>query len=743
MPDKKQQLEQRLNEVNRRAAVRSAAVSYQNDTIKVNPRNYETQAYYEVSTGRIVRNVTSAEKSPEDIRIEVSHEAKHAANARLGIPDVSAEQFYKLQVMDEVSAHIVSVLCWREEYLNAPDKKKFIEEEQSRPVSSRRCPLGYFEAVAEGKIDPASRDPKEFDREMALIARDEFESMSSKYSGYVSQYTSLTRGYMNTTGRDFGENDAEFEKYAKHYMTISGVDFRKYLNDGYMEQIYMPDGIETASKNLAGNSDADEAQLLFDGGMVYDGSVSLEQYHKLLQHKVIANSIMYNHGSSQEKSEMANGSHAYDESITQSYEIFKKLSSYGGLYGSNRMEKQVNDNMALALSRADGNVADNDAEFEKKLKEIYMLPGTNIDLRDHINGFDPDDVPLAESEAVKEFLRDPEKYKAEHPYQRSDQGVLEHNEGDVKWAEHSDQQRVSEVKSVEAFNSEGDFLQAERESRRLQQELEQLKKAEEKKKAQPLTAAPKPVMYKLMDGVKAYFSSGSQQQFDHAELKSVIGDDGSRTDVAYLDGQKHGAEISRDRDGNITDVKFYDHGREMDVQGRQINIESGTREIDGKTESVSRVLLDGKPFGAEVVEGEDGIKADFYGTDGNLISGRNGAEIDVSAEYKITEEEPPRQEETQGRQEDEPVSQKREATEEDYCHEASDTLRRGHNRIAEMRAKMAAGHSERMTAGREEDSVGQRLRELRFDSVRRSQGTITPSRINAQQLRQLLQRSNE
>ncbi len=769
MPDnKRQQLQRRVADAQKRSSRRTKSVQYQNDSIKVTPWNYQTSAYYEPSTGRIVRNVTSVQKSEDDIRIDVSHEAKHASNARLGIPDVSAEQFYKLQMLDETSAHIVAVLCWREEYLKAKDKKQFLEEEMSRNLSARRCPIDYVEAIAEGRINPESKDPKEFDKEMTLIARGQFESMSSDYSGYTSQFTSATRGYMNIPGKKFAPDDAEFEKHARHYMTIAGVDFRKYLEPGCLEQVRMPDGIKNSSKSMAGNGNADEGQLIADGGLIYDGTVSLEQYHKLLQHKAIANSILYSHRSPEDRAKLASGS-SLDEDVTSSYGVFKELSSYRNLNGSNRMEQFVDDNMALALNRAEGNVPDNDAEFEKKLREIYTVPGTNVDLRDHISGFNPDDVPLQESEDVKEFLKDPEKYKAEHPYERSYQGVLEYNEGDVKWAENTEDQRVSDVKDMEAFDSEGDFLKAEREKRELEQELERLKKLEEKKKVQPLTTEPKPLMYRVLDGMRVYFKPDPQQQFGSAELKSEVNEDGSRTDVAYLDGQKHGAEVVRDKDGNITGVKLYDRGQEIDPDGHQLDVRSGTQTVDGKEVKATQVMLDGKPFGATVVEdGEGNIKADFYDKNGKLISGKNGAEISASTEYKAAEEQetetpentPAAEQQTKPEEQETEMPENTPADEqqakpenmsevseaqkpEDYSHEVSDTLQRGHNRIAEMRAKMAAGHPDRLTIGREASPAERRLQELRFDSAHRSRGTITPTRINIQQLGQLLQSVNE
>lgn len=613
-------LKKRLNEASKRATNRTTAVQYQNDTIKATPHNYQTSAYYETSTGRMVRNVTSFTKNKSEaaIHAEISHEAKHASNASLGLPDVSAEQFYKLSVLDEVSAHIVGALSWREKYLAAPDKKKFLDDclnTNLSTITSEGIPLTYFEAIRDGKINPESDDPKEFDREMELIAREEFNNLSDKSSTYVSQFEAITRGYMNRDDKSFQQNDEEFERFAKHYMTISGIDFRKYLDKDATSQIYIPDDIHSASQNLEKTRDADQAQVVASGGLIYNGKISLEQYHKLLQHQEIANNILYNHRDPEERAALAAGDRRFDSSIKDTYDVFKGMVK----------EKDIKPSMDLALSRANKNVPDNDEEYERLLKQIYTIPGTNVDLRDHIEGFDKENLPLKENAAIDEFLKDPEAYKKAHPYERCYQGVLTHHEGAPEWQQADENNKVSEVKTVEVFNSDGDFLAAEREQRALAAEL---KRKEEEQKIEPLYT-PKnletytPIGDNMMVQIK-------NPEFKTAELKTTINDaDGSSTEVALLDGKKHGLEITRDKEGNITGYKVYNHGEEMDTQKHAIEINSKTE--NGLT-AVS-VTLDGQKFGAEIVSDTNGkTKVAFFEEGGALIQGT------AQASYAKTEE---------------------------------------------------------------------------------------------------------
>ena len=71
----------------------------------------------------------------------------------------------------------------------------------------------------------------------------------------------------------------------------------------------------------------------------------------------------------------------------------------------------------------------------------------------------------------------------------------------------------------------------------------------------------------------------------------------------------------------------------------------------------------------------------------------------------------------------------------------SESMQKGHAKIAEMRAKRAAGHEEISSSTRDETPMAARLRELRFENAQRSSGNITPTRINAMHLANLLEGS--
>lgn len=304
-------------------------------------------------------------------------------------------------------------------------------------------------------------------------------------------------------------------------------------------------------------------------------------------------------------------------------------------------------------------------------------------------------------------------------------------------------------------------------------------------RVEPLSTAPKPksTPYRILDGFKGYFSSNSSPQYKNAEMKSTINQDGSRTDALYIDGKKHGAEISQDKNGEITDVKAYDHGKPMNLNGHKIDVRSDEKEINGKKIKTNQVALDGKPFGAVTAESSDGtVKADFYDKNGQRMSGAKGAKITKTTEYApaapaqqqdqtqaAENTSKPQQSETRAQQQkpaqptenqtapaeteqsQQRKTQPQEQTQtqaagqqvevskpENYAHEVQDNMKKGHNRIAEMRAKLAAGHSEKLSAESEESPAEKLLREKRYESAHQSRKTVTPTRINAQQMESML-----
>lgn len=767
---RKRELQERQQSAMKRMSARTTSIKFQTDTLSTYNYFNTADAYYEPNTGRIVSNVKGGEKEVAKTKVDIAHEAKHASNAKLGIPNVSVEQFYTLSVLDEVSAHTVSALAWREEYLKAPDKEQFLDEQLNRNLSNINVPLSYMEAIRDGKINPESKSSADFEKEMKFLVKEEAESITSSYGGYEKQFKSGARLYINSSDGNFASNDKEFERHAKHYMTIGGLDFRKYLPDNYQEQIKVPAEIQNASKDMASNGKAERAQIVVANGLPYDGSVSLEQYYNLLQHKEIANNIMYNIEDSDLASLKA-GENDADYGIQSSYDIFKSKSQYS--------KEFVEANMDYAFHVADGNVPDNEAAYQQKLKEIYTIPGTDIDLRNHLNNFSVEDIPYKDYEAINEFVKDPEKYKAEHPYKNIVEGKLEYHEGEPEWAQPTDDSRVSDVQTMDVMDSESDFLAAELEKRRVDEELQKIKEQEEKERlekekqaqaqaVEPLTTAPQITKGQFTTDGKTYTYDIPVEQYKNVEIKSIINEKGERIDYAMIDGRKHGLATLKDENGNIKEVKAFDHGKEIDLSKHNLEIKEDTKEVNGHQLKRSLPILDGKPFGAVTVTDENGkTKADFYDAKGQRMTGQAGAKItkktemvntsgsEVSSNQPVSNERPVVEDkieeqtksepevkpvQTQQTSEEVPVEQaeskqqeqqqpteQHETTsseeEQSYEQRVTDSLQAGHSRVAAMRAKLHAGHEENKVTAYE-NSKSSAIERLRFETSTRPTAVV-------------------
>lgn len=432
--------------------------------------------------------------------------------------------------------------------------------------------------------------------------------------------------------------------------------------------------------------------------------------------------------------------------------------------------EEVRDILTIAK---DPNRAD---EFATLKQRMAGLRGKSVSLDEAVVNMDKFRLPLDGSS--KEEVLEEMRQKAEE---------------DARWAEeynkkHPQKERISEAYHKSITDMESNLLKDELEARR-----------EAEREVKPLTTKPQTLSYKLMDGVKYYFNR--PQQYQNVELKSYVNERGEKIEMTLVDGKKHGAAVLRDENGNIKEVKAYDNGQEIDLSKHKFGIDEQERTINGKPARATTFMLDGKPFGAVVVETADGTKADFYDSRGVRMEGAAGAKIRrteervesardsvkqtmPSAEAEHSEEAVPAakenvpaetadtlQVENKPHEEKVQTSHSEETTrveEKEVAMEKADTLqakktplaedeqvqpadsvrqvaqgmRRGHDRIAAMRAKVAAGHEADRTAmyrevlgGNDNTEVIRRLR----SSKTISSGVVRPTAISADLLKKQLQ----
>ena len=199
------------------------------------------------------------------------HEQKHRDNSTQGMYRyaVSAEQVFKLNVHNEISANIASLIYLRDEYLRTGDISVFDKE-------SKRYKF-YVDAIKSGEIDPFSNYKENFDKEMALIANGTRDMWvrhfgNSYFDGHINK-AELLGDRIKQRAMFYDQN---YERAKKIVYTIGGVDFTEYMD----KDVEVP---ERGKKKVLTSR-----QLLDEGFLPrYDGKMSLMQYQNLLQHALV------------------------------------------------------------------------------------------------------------------------------------------------------------------------------------------------------------------------------------------------------------------------------------------------------------------------------------------------------------------------------------------------------------------------------------------------------------------------
>ena len=199
------------------------------------------------------------------------HEQKHRDNANQGIHAyaMSVEQAYKACMHNEISANMAELIYWRNEYIKTGD---------IAVLEDYRCHslFGFYtKAVKSGEINPFSNSKEDFDKEMSLIANGTRDMWLSEFGRevYIEQNSNSALYYGETDGKHAEFYDQNYERAKKIAYNIGGIDFTQYLD----KDVEIPE--QGKIKILSGEKLVEALEL-----PKYDGSMSLLQYQKLLQH---------------------------------------------------------------------------------------------------------------------------------------------------------------------------------------------------------------------------------------------------------------------------------------------------------------------------------------------------------------------------------------------------------------------------------------------------------------------------
>lgn len=246
-------------------------IDFQVDTLGTKTR---TGGYYDSGTNSITVNYVEGDDTFNKWSKSASvliHEQKHRDNNTQGMYRyaVSAEQVFKLNVHDEISANIVSLIYLREEYLRTGDISVFDEE-------SKRYKF-YVDAIKNGEIDPFSSYKENFDKEMSLIVNGTRDMWVRHFgNSYFDEHIYKAELLGDRIKQRAMFYDQNYERAKKIIYTIGGVDFTEYMD----KDVEVP---ERGKKKVL------TSKQLFDEGILprYDGKMSLMQYQNLLQHALV------------------------------------------------------------------------------------------------------------------------------------------------------------------------------------------------------------------------------------------------------------------------------------------------------------------------------------------------------------------------------------------------------------------------------------------------------------------------
>ena len=574
------------------------------------------------------------DKAPQDAPQELTlvHERQHQINEQKGVRSaiVSLDENYQRDVHDEVTALIAEKLEIRKQYKDCQTD----EELQAFFNKFAKLPehADYLYALRTKEINPNSTSPDDFKKEMAFI-----KDSSIRYRADPSD-DAYKRSWMRNTKIYLQQNPAEIKsnpnalKKAVHDMyVIGGFDFNTVGNQDI--HLIENQAVQTADNFLAQGGNPKKILRFLDQG---DSSYKLaetfdltglnrEQAQKVIQTAFISEylsqniagdlvlglkpSYDFNYISGSQRNQVA----TYLDIKEDIWEKNGTLSEKGDEHKFEDMMKQAKQVTLDAkgwYEAFQNNIRSKKFTADEIYDRVQEFHGKTINFDETVSN--ADDLKLPLDGTSKDKILDALTQKENKQKEISEQYAKDHPNETVL----SDTYVVS-ITDFQSSLLKDELEKLEEEQRKLAETLEPLYPQKNLK-----TYAP------LSDGMMVQIKN---PEFDTAELKITTNDaDGTSTEVTLLDGQKHGAEITRDSEGNITDYKIYNHGEEIDLSKHTVELKTETK--DGI--NATSITLDGQKFGAEIVSDTSGkTKVAFYEQGGALIQGTQTSSYTKNQEH--------------------------------------------------------------------------------------------------------------
>ncbi|MBR1648813.1 MAG: hypothetical protein IJ689_04355 [Alphaproteobacteria bacterium] len=707
-------------------------IDFQVDTIP--DLNSDTGGYMSGNDNTITINYKRGDKEWNDWSQSdnvLIHEQKHRDNQNSGMFAYAIDpyQAYKLQMHDEISANIASLVALRQRYLETGDISVFLNEENSRFAF-------YGEAIKKGEINPRSEYKEDFDKDMSLIVngtKDMWMRGFANTQGYIDE--------CSNNGCYYGENDnTHSQYYDENYQrgldiayTIGGVNFYEYMD----KDIDIPEAGRKKLDSLLGRYNMDnfsneELAEKFDIP-AFDGSMSLEQYRQVVWHKLAMNEFTSSPPEYYDDKDQYLNTICFDKLLYED----KNTDEMTKNYLSENM-KRYEEHFAQVIDNVDYYVLDaavnsaakqyegkeppkpNDEAYNKALDEVYTLH-TNLKGDVNFNG----DVCLRNvlcytylEEGLPEYA---DRVQNTSGWERTMQKYLKfvgHSDEEAKDAAHRMANGnkflgafvcfvggpvASGVNKIKGLFSSDDKTIENTPLREFGEKTPKYREWEDKdgSRVSDIQYANLPDMRKdvIKKPVKSY------------------GDQGGDMSSGNSDAEKEKM------------AKIIRYMNKINGTGKEVDVESSVDAICNKYGDKAYDLLlkaVNEPSNYAAIVGDNSIKT-------SRAALENLCKIDGEQKQKVMEYS-----ETTAKTVGKSASPAKEPEKkQENVQDFADNMKKGHSRVLEMRQKLNEGHVEQADKTRINN-----LSKLRFESTHRSHLNTNIQPLTAERMRSLLNRAS-
>lgn len=625
---------------------------------------------------------------PHDNTLVIIHERQHQLNAKRGVDTAitNLTENYDRMCHNEVTALIAEKLEIRRQYKAC----KTDEEREAclKKFATQPDHVDYIQAIRSGRINPNSESSKDFNEEMAFIKNSAISYRADPNDdSYRSAWTKNSIVYLAQNGTKIKSNPEGLEQSVRlMYENIGGIDFNKIGRKDL--HIIENQSIRAADKMLEQGAEPKKLirfMQLGEGDFKLAESLDVtglnqEQAEKVLQTAIMTQSLAenvaidlvtgeapsydYNYVAREAREKTA----IYLDLKSDIWQKNNTLTAEGDEQKFNELMKKAKDfklNTSNFYNDLGTRISSDQYDADELKKRAKEMNGQAINFDEIVKDQDGYKLPLtdtskeeiiaqmdAKDEEDKKFWEEyykknpPEKPRISDPYEME---IMDLN-SDVLKDELAQREEAERKAEEERKRKEEEERKKKEEEERLKKEMEQQFQPDapahdlaENSSSPDAPSAPdnsitiRPAPYaktKMTAPVAVYSDDGKHivvntPQYDNAEVKTTVGKDGEKSVSTLIDGQKHGVEYTKDKDGNIIGLNAYDHGKLLDLSQSNLEFKSETR--NGMT--LEYTLLNGFVFGSEIMTDDKGnMTVAFYDASGKRIEEKATTQITQTTE---------------------------------------------------------------------------------------------------------------